>query len=265
MDHREAMPTRSPRLRPQRAVSRPAGDVRVGCCGFALAHARYFSTFRLIEVQQTFYQPPRPATLQRWRAGAPEGFEFTLKAWQLITHEPASPTYRRLARPIPDSRLRRYGSFRGTDEVFAAWRTTLEAARALEATAIVFQCPASFTASAAHVRNLRAFFRAIAADAVGFRLCWEPRGEWDRGTVLDLCAELDLVLAVDPFASEPPPAGWRYYRLHGVGGYRYTYSDDDLRRLRNWCGGETYCLFNNMAMASDAQRFAKLLARPGKP
>jgi hypothetical protein len=138
-------------------------------------------------------------------------------------------------------------------------------ARALDATVIVFQCPASFTPTAAHARNLRAFFRAIAGEAAGFRLCWEPRGEWDRKALLDLCAELDLVLAVDPFASEPPPAGWRYYRLHGVGGYRYTYSDEDLRRLRNWCGGETYCLFNNMAMASDAQRFEKLLTRPGKP
>jgi uncharacterized protein YecE (DUF72 family) len=259
------MPIRAPRLRRYGAVSRPSGNVRVGCCGFALAHASYFSTFRLIEVQQTFYQPPRPATLERWRAAAPEDFEFTLKAWQLITHEPASPTYRRLTTPIPDSRQGRYGGFRGTDEVFAAWRTTLEAARALDAAAIVFQCPASFTPTTAHVRNLRAFFRAIAGESAAFRLCWEPRGDWDRKSVLDLCAELGLVLAVDPFANEPPPVGWRYFRLHGIGGYRYTYSDDDLHRLRGWCVDETYCLFNNMTMASDARRFDKLLARPGKP
>jgi uncharacterized protein YecE (DUF72 family) len=67
--------------------------IRVGCCGFALAQPRYFRTFRLLEVRQTFYQPPRLATLQRWRQQAPPGFEFTLKAWQLITHEPTSPTF----------------------------------------------------------------------------------------------------------------------------------------------------------------------------
>jgi uncharacterized protein YecE (DUF72 family) len=244
-------------------TARPAGAdvVHVGCCGFALAQARYFRAFRLLEVQQTFYRPPRLGTLQRWRAAAPEGFEFTLKAWQLITHEPSSPTYRRLGTPIPESRHARYGSFRSTDEVLTAWRATLEAARALEATAIVFQCPASFTPTAAHVQNMRAFFRAIAKDAAGFRLCWEPRGDWTRRAALQLCDELGLVLTVDPFASEPPARGWRYFRLHGVGGYRYTYSDDDLRRLLDWCAGETRCLFNNVTMADDAKRFQGLVER----
>jgi uncharacterized protein YecE (DUF72 family) len=235
----------------------------VGCCGFALAQARYFQAFRLLEVQQTFYQPPRLATLLRWRAAAPQGFEFTMKAWQLITHEPSSPTYRRLRVPIPESRHGRYGSFRCTDEVLAAWRATLEAAQALQATAIVFQCPASFTPSAAHVRNLRAFFRAITKDGAGFRLCWEPRGDWDRRKVLELCEELGVSLAVDPFHSEPLPPGWRYFRLHGIGGYRYSYTHDDLRRLLDWCEGEVYCLFNNVTMADDAQRFLMLLQHPG--
>jgi uncharacterized protein YecE (DUF72 family) len=245
---------------------RPASSaiVHVGCCGFALAQTRYFRAFRLLEVQQTFYQPPRLDTLQRWRAAAPEGFEFTLKAWQLITHEPGSPTYRRLRTPIPESRHARYGSFRSTDEVLAAWHSTLEAARALEATAIVFQCPASFGPTAAHVRNLRAFFRAIAPEAAGLRLCWEPRGDWSRNTVLELCDELALALVVDPFHGEPPAPGWRYFRLHGIGGYRYTYTDGDLGRLLGRCVGEVYCLFNNMTMADDAQRFQRLLLRPGQ-
>ena len=154
----------------------------------------------------------------------------------------------------------RYGSFRLTDEVLAAWRTTLEAAKALEATAIVFQSPASFTPTPPHVRNLRAFFRAIAKEAGRIRLCWEPRGDWSRQRVLELGEELGLVLAVDPFKSEPPPSGLRYFRLHGIGGYRYAYSESDLRRLLGWCEGETYCLFNNMTMANDAQRFERLLA-----
>ncbi|MHC1610664.1 MAG: DUF72 domain-containing protein [Candidatus Methanospirareceae archaeon] len=32
---------------------------------------------------------------ERWRLRAPKEFEFTVKAWQLITHEPTSPTYRK--------------------------------------------------------------------------------------------------------------------------------------------------------------------------
>jgi uncharacterized protein YecE (DUF72 family) len=61
--------------------------VKVGCCGFAGSQGRCFRDFRLVEVQQTFYEPPRVTTAERWRAKAPADFEFTLKAWQLITHE----------------------------------------------------------------------------------------------------------------------------------------------------------------------------------
>jgi hypothetical protein len=75
--------------------------LHVGCCGFPMAQAGYFRLFRLVEMQQTFYRPPRLATLERWRRSAPPGFEFTLKVLQLITHTSASPTYRRLGTPVP--------------------------------------------------------------------------------------------------------------------------------------------------------------------
>jgi uncharacterized protein YecE (DUF72 family) len=59
--------------------------IKVGCCGFAGGQRDYFERFELIEIQQTFYQPPRLPTAEKWRAAARKGFEFTLKAWQLIT------------------------------------------------------------------------------------------------------------------------------------------------------------------------------------
>ncbi len=67
--------------------------VKVGCCGFPGGMKKYFSQFRLVEVQQTFYKMPRLKTAQKWRQEAPSDFEFTLKAWQLITHSPTSATY----------------------------------------------------------------------------------------------------------------------------------------------------------------------------
>ncbi|NIN51751.1 MAG: DUF72 domain-containing protein, partial [Nitrososphaeria archaeon] len=77
-----------------------AGDkgshaVKVGCCGFPGSRKGYFNDFNLVEIQQTFYKMPRLETAQRWRQEAPNEFEFTLKAWQLITHPPTSPTYRK--------------------------------------------------------------------------------------------------------------------------------------------------------------------------
>ncbi|HUW19226.1 MAG TPA: DUF72 domain-containing protein [Sedimentisphaerales bacterium] len=40
---------------------------KVGCCGFPVARPEYFEQFSLVEIQQTFYQPPQPDTAKRWR------------------------------------------------------------------------------------------------------------------------------------------------------------------------------------------------------
>src|ERR687894_2596375 len=118
-------------------------DVRIGLCGFTMAFADYVREFRVVEVQQTFYEPPRDATLLRWRRQAPLRFEFTLKAWQLVTHEASSPTYRRLRRPVSAEERRGCGSFRTTPIVLGAWSRTLECARLLRASAVLLQCPRS--------------------------------------------------------------------------------------------------------------------------
>lgn len=81
---------------------------------------------------------PKPETALGWRAKAPPDFEFTLKAWQLITHEASSPTYRRLTEKLSPAQLRRCGSFKPTDEVFRAWERTDEIARALRSRIIAF-------------------------------------------------------------------------------------------------------------------------------
>jgi uncharacterized protein YecE (DUF72 family) len=30
-------------------------DIHVGCCGFPMAHAKYYQQFFVVEVQQTFF------------------------------------------------------------------------------------------------------------------------------------------------------------------------------------------------------------------
>ncbi len=68
--------------------------INVGLCGFTMSALRYPSYFRVVEVQQTFYQPPTANVITRWRTQMPASFEFTVKAWMLITHLAKSPTYR---------------------------------------------------------------------------------------------------------------------------------------------------------------------------
>jgi uncharacterized protein YecE (DUF72 family) len=228
-------------------------DIRVGCCGFPKAKKEYYKVFGVVEVQQTFYQPPALKTAEKWREEAPADFEFSLKAWQLITHAPQSPTYRRLKLHWPADKLARCGSFRGTEEVIWAWEQTREIANALHAKNVVFQCPASFHPSAENKRNLKTYFQKVKREDFGF--IWEPRGAWTPEEIRDLCQELDLVHGVDPFKSDPQWGQVRYFRLHGMTGYRYRFSDEDLEELQEKCPGMTYCLFNNVNMWTDALAF----------
>ncbi len=234
----------------------PRRGLLVGCCGWAEARARYFREFPVVELQTPFYQPPAAELAAGWRREAPAEFQYTLKAWQLITHPPSSPTYRRLRTPIDPRHRDRYGFFRPTDEVWAAWEITRDAARALNAAVLVFQCPASFEPTGENRDNLERFFRRIERDR--WLVAWEPRGSWAPDDVRDLCRRLDLIHCVDPLAAEPAHAPTPYFRLHGRGGYRYRYTDADLADLAAVCRrrGAGYVLFNNIYMLADARRFA---------
>ena len=234
-------------------------DVRVGLCGWTFAMSAYVQRFPLVEVQQTFYDPPAPAVLARWRAQAPPRFEFTIKAWQLVTHESASPTYRRLRRPLPEEHRGQVGGFRSTPPVLAAWDRTLECARLLGATAVLLQCPRSFRPTAENADRLRTFVAGVPRPPG--RLLWEPRGPWPADLVAELCAELDLVHVVDPMSDETVTPEQTYYRLHGTTGSRHVHTDAELRRLRDLVADRPspYVLFNNLPRVGDAERFLALL------
>ncbi|MCW2621501.1 MAG: hypothetical protein JWL64_1103 [Frankiales bacterium] len=234
-------------------------DVRVGLCGWTVSQASYVHRFPLVEVQHTFYEPPPDPVLTRWRAAVPDGFEFTMKAWQLVTHESGSPTYRRLKEPLPDSARGQVGAFRSTPPVLAAWQRTLQCARVLHATAVLLQCPKSFRPTTDNVSRMRAFLSEVERPQA--RLLWEPRGAWPPSLLTELCRELDLVHVVDPMQTETVTPEQTYYRLHGTTGMRHVHTDDELRRLRDLVAGRPtpYVLFNNLPRATDAERFLALL------
>lgn len=235
--------------------------IKIGCCGFPVRRQEYAAHLRVVEVQQTFYQPPQRATVQRWREAVPPEFEFSLKAWQLITHTPRSPTYRRLRRPLTPEEQQQAGAFRQTPLVQRAWEATRELALALAARIILFQCPASFTPTLENLANLRQFFGAMGKGS--FLFAWEPRGAWTRTLVADLCQELGLISVVDPFTTPPFPGNPAYFRLHGKGGYRYTYTAADFTELAPILSGyeEVYVLFNNLTMWEDSRRLSALVEK----
>jgi uncharacterized protein YecE (DUF72 family) len=236
--------------------------IKIGLCGFTIGAAAYVKQFEVVEVQQTFYDPPPPATLERWRANAPATFEFTMKAWQVITHAGTSRTYRRLRRPFDDRARAEAGGFRINDTVLGSWETTLTCARILHATAILFQCPASFRQTDTNIEAIRRFFATIGREG-GMKYLWEPRGPWSDDVVRTLCLELGLVHTVDPFIRPSLTPEHIYWRLHGNKSHYASYSDDELRQLRDWipASGERYVMFNNIPRVGDSKRFRALLPR----
>jgi uncharacterized protein YecE (DUF72 family) len=237
-----------------------SGHLKIGCCGFPVKKTEYAAVFSVVEVQQTFYQPPRIATLQRWRELVPADFEFVIKAWQLITHTFRSPTYRRLKASLEPKTLEQCGSFRSTPPVMDAWNITLASAMALKARRVLFQCPASFIPDPQNISQMQQFFSTV--DRAGLQFLWEPRGAWPPGLIQLLCRELDLTHVVDPFLSRPTAQQLLYFRLHGGKDFKHVFSDVELQFVHNLIPKNlsAYVMFNNIAMWQDARRFAAIKA-----
>ena len=249
------MPTRPRELQPT--------DVRVGLCGFTMGMRKYAEHFPVVEVQGTFYDPPTDATMHKWLAATGPALEYTMKVWQLVTHPATSPTYRRMRRPIDQSAVP--GFFRDTPAVREGWRRSVECAELLSATAMLFQCPASFAPTRENVDGMRRFFERLERPRA--RLLWEPRGKaWieQRDLAAAVCRDLRLVHVVDPFVTPPADAKHVYWRMHGPGSARASYDDAALQRLRAMLADveqarPAYVMFNNLPRVGDARRFTAML------
>lgn len=213
--------------------------MKIGCCGFPVAMEKYFEMFEVVEVQKTFYKPPSIDTIRKWREKAPEDFEFTVKAWQIITHPPSSPTYRKVNLKVENG-----GFFKPVKEVFEAWEVTREIAKVLKSKFILFQTPKSFKESEESIKNMREFFGSIERD---FIFGWEARG-WKSESVKKVCMELSLVHVVDPFDSSPVWGELRYFRIHK------NHEDEEIFSL---LGKADYVMFNNPFMLRDAEKLKK--------
>ncbi len=244
--------------------------IKVGCCGFPVSRSKYYKTFNVVEIQQTFYDLPRIEIIKRWREEAGPQFEFTVKAWQILTHPPSSPTWRRMRTRIEPSLRDKYGFLKPTKENFEAWDKFIEVIKPLNARIIVFQTPPSFGYSKEHVANVKEFFSSI--NRRNYLIAWEPRGTWYeyRNELSKLLNELDLIHIVDPLRRAPARiTKLLYFRLHGLGpsevNYKYKYTDNDLKKLKDIVFEfkdqvrEIYVMFNNIYMFNDAIRFKQII------
>jgi uncharacterized protein YecE (DUF72 family) len=183
-----------------------------------------------VEVNNTFYRWPKPATFAAWRARSPAGFVFSVKASRGLSQ------FRKLNDPAPW--LERMAE--GLGELKEKLGVLL------------VQLPPHFPLNLA---RLEAFLPQVPR---GLRVAVEFRHpSWDREEVYQALERLGAAYCVMSGPNLPcvlrATAPFVYVRFHGPGTTLYagSYSDDDLRwwadRVREWeaQGRDVFAYFNN--------------------
>ncbi|MCL5006485.1 MAG: DUF72 domain-containing protein [Acidobacteria bacterium] len=229
--------------------------------------ARYFDT---IEINTTFYHPPRPDVTRSWvrRVLHNPNFKFTAKLWQQFTHERAAS--------------------QRDEKIFKEGIEPLRDAGRLGA--LLMQFPWSFK----NTQENREYFGGLVMQFLEYPVVVEVRHEsWNRPEVYHMFRELGVGFcnidqpvigrSLKPSDRSTSPVG--YVRLHGRNyehwfaanerpeeRYDYYYSVEELQpwaeRIRNIAAGAdaTYVITNNhfrgKAVANALQLITLIRNRP---
>ena len=227
------------------------GRLYVGTSGWSYAHwakgrfyprglkpsdwlGHYARCFGTVEVNASFYRPPRPEMIARWRDVTPARFRFAVKLWRRVTHE------KRLSDCAVELRD------------FLATVCELRARRG----PLLVQLPPSLRRDRVQLGDFltelkRAARRSRWRIAVEFR-----HAEWICDQVYELLDRFNAALCLADMprcpTTEPNDAGFVYVRRHGPGGrYRGPYSSrhiaQDAKRIQTWlqAGRDVYVYYNN--------------------
>jgi uncharacterized protein YecE (DUF72 family) len=220
------------------------GRFRVGTSGYQYDHWKdvfyppaltkkdwflhYAKNFDTVEINNTFYRLPAPATFDAWREQAPRGFCYVLKFSRFGSH------------------LKRLKEPRATIRMF------LRAARRLRdfLGPILVQLPPHWRVN---VDRLDAFLRAAPRSA---RWAFEFRDRsWLCDGVFELLQRHNAALCVHDLIEDHPrqiTADWVYLRFHGDH-YSGSYSPQALTAQARWIrqqlaeGRDVFAYFNNDA------------------
>ncbi|MEM4877603.1 MAG: DUF72 domain-containing protein [Thermoplasmata archaeon] len=228
--------------------------MKVGTCGFCMKRSNIYKDLDVVEIQNTFYDFVNESWLKGLREEAGD-FEFTFKAIQIITHKKNSKTYRRFKSIFGNKE--NYGNFRDNWEINNAMDKMLEYAKILNAKIMIFQTPPSFSECDENIENLMNFFKKYKMNNITYGL--ELRGNWKIDTLKYIYENLGIIHVVDPFYSDSVSEGLRYFRLHGKGGYSYSYTMEDFIYLKNKIKDNDYIMFNNTNMCEDAKKFKAII------
>jgi uncharacterized protein YecE (DUF72 family) len=191
--------------------------------------AHYIQRFDTVELNNTFYKLPAPASLLAWRNSTPPDFRFTVKGSRFLTH----------MKKLHNARdgLKRF----------------LDAVDVLESKldVILFQLPPNWELNP---DRLAAFLSLLPSHR---RCAFEFRNAtWSTPQIYDLLARHNAAYCIFDLAGYVSPfevtADFSYIRLHGPGGkYQGSYSDAALkewaRKISDWSKklAAVYIYFDN--------------------
>ena len=226
-------------------MSRASCEIRVGTSGWHYEHwrgrfyperlpktkwfERYAQHFDTVEVNNTFYHLPRTTTVENWRAKAPRGFVYAVKANRYITH----------IKKLRDSAEQVKRFF----EVMALLEEALGP--------VLYQLPPSLR------KDLDLLGDFIALLPKRPRAVFEFRHpSWYEQGTFDLLNERGVVFCVHDMSGTESPrivmGGMVYVRFHGTSGrYAGNYTDAMLQEWADWLKGQTqdvsaiHAYFNN--------------------
>jgi uncharacterized protein YecE (DUF72 family) len=253
--------------------------------------ARYAELFDTVEVNSTFYGPPRAETTRDWAARTPAGFEFSVKLYQKFTHPKMFKAAALGRAPGSEGALLELLAAvtrSDVDEIRAGLEPLAAAGRL---GALLAQFPPSFKADEASRDYLVGLLRAFGDYAVAVEL---RHRSWSD----DLAGTLDLLNAHDAALVQidepkfrfsirqnqlPNVAGFYYMRLHGRNAaewwrpkvpedrYNYLYSDTELAPIADTLDAasalvhKAYAYTNNHFAAKSVVNALMLKARLGEP
>jgi len=238
--------------------------IRIGCSGWNYKHWRglfypkglpqrrwfefYAEHFDTVEINNSFYRLPKAETFEKWRAQAPPGFCYAVKANRFLTQ---AKKLKDCAEPL----ARMMAPFRALDDRLGP---------------ILYQLPPRFRIN---LERLEEFLRMAPKDVANV---FEFREKsWYTEEAFELLDRHGASLCVHDMpgsASERRAVGpVAYVRFHGCGGkYWGRYPDETLLGWADWIveqargGRPVWCYFNNDIDAHaihDAQTLKAMVAQ----
>ncbi len=217
---------------------------QIGCAELPprMSRGKYFEKLSLLEIAGFFTGNPTRKAVRGWRENSPERARYSVIASSALTHQKQCMALDEAALKLVEN--------------------LADSCSILQAEAVVFRTPASFTPSSANRDRLKRFFAELAtSERFGeTRRVWDPDGLWEPAGIAELAEAAGVLVAIDPLAHDPleelaefaarqMARGEAYLRITGLGHSRQRFESYQLEMLAE--------------MLADTERSWTIMAHPG--